>query len=564
MSLAQSNRPDQWLQNAAANAMSALLARLDPELDARPFFWIDLRQQPPTASHSYWDACDIAGRFVDGLVLARRMTGRTDSTVIEAQLRQFLWAQQDPVDGLFYNWEEEGAANNEMSKYLPDAEVDTRQRHVDMFCQRSPLLAMTTLLADGDESMWPRLQKMVRGLLAISERNGDEIRFPTYRWAPVLKPEWFNGANAPEKWQGYRYALLTGLARYAELTQDPAGVELALGLARYYMRHGDVPPDGRFVANTHSGGVLPTTVGIARLGIWKGDGEMVAWANRVYLWVCENTPEFGFLRDGLGLEGFFASTCETCGLADLVHLALILTEAGVGNYWDDIERIARNQLLENQYRDAATIRRLYPGIDDRVLDMMCGGFECAAYPNRLLTWVGVEGCCIGGGLRALYLAWRGSIRDDSDETYVHMNFSRITPFIQVIGHEPWQGRMDVRAYAPRRVHLRVPGYAALDQVQTLIDGQAVTVTWNGRYVTFELAAGQIATRLYSLPESSRTYTIADQTYQGRWRGNTMLEIQPAGEGYPIYQRQALLNEDALCAPDLPWLQDGLAALPFLW
>jgi len=48
MSLAQSNRPDQWLQNAAANAMSALLALLDPELDARPFFWIDLRQQLPT------------------------------------------------------------------------------------------------------------------------------------------------------------------------------------------------------------------------------------------------------------------------------------------------------------------------------------------------------------------------------------------------------------------------------------------------------------------------------------------------------------------------------------
>ena len=124
--------------------------------------------------------------------------------------------------------------------------------------------------------------------------------------------------------------------------------------------------------------------------------------------------------------------------------------------------------------------------------------------------------------------------------------------------------MDVRAYAARRVHLRVPGYAALDQVQTLLDGQAVTVTWQGRYATFELAAGQIATLIYPLPESSRIYTIAEQTYQGQWRGNTMLEIQPAGEGYPIYQRQALLDEDALCAPDLPWLQNGLAARPFLW
>jgi hypothetical protein len=104
----------------------------------------------------------------------------------------------------------------------------------------------------------------------------------------------------------------------------------------------------------------------------------------------------------------------------------------------------------------------------------------------------------------------------------------------------------------------------LEQVQTLIDGQAVTVKWAGRYATFDLAAGQIATLLYPLPESSRTYTIAEQTYQGFWRGHTMLEIQPAGEGYPIYQRQALLSEDWPSAPDLPWAKDRLAARPFLW
>ena len=77
------------------------------------------------------------------------------------------------------------------------------------------------------ETMRPRLQQMVRGLLAIAERNGDEIRFPTYRWAPTLKPEWFNGANVPEKWFGYRYALLTGLARYVEIGNDPTATELA-------------------------------------------------------------------------------------------------------------------------------------------------------------------------------------------------------------------------------------------------------------------------------------------------------------------------------------------------
>src|SRR5262245_58130845 len=102
MQSANSRHPDHWLQNAASLAMSALLARLDHAREARPFFWIDLRQQPPQASHSYWDRCDIAGRFVDGLVLARQMTGRRDEAESELLLRDFLWAQQDPQDGLFY------------------------------------------------------------------------------------------------------------------------------------------------------------------------------------------------------------------------------------------------------------------------------------------------------------------------------------------------------------------------------------------------------------------------------------------------------------------------------
>jgi hypothetical protein len=548
MQTTNTHRPDHWLQNAASLAMSALLSRLDLEMDARPYFWIDLRQTPPQASHSYWDTSDIAGRFVDGLVLARQMTGRTDNQGAEMQLRRFLWSQQDPEDGLFYNWEEDNAAH----KYLPDGAETSVRRHVDMFCQRAPLLAMTTLLATGDETMRPRLEKMVRGLLGIAERNGDELRFPTYRWAPVLKPEWTQGANAPEKWLGYRYALLTGLARYAEISNDPTAFDLAMGLARFYMQHGDVPPDGRFAGNTHSGGILPVSVGIARLGGWAGLPELVSWTNRVYLWVRENTPEFGFLRDGLGLDGFFAGTCETCGLADLVHLALLLTETGAGDYWDDIERIARNQLLENQYREPGAIRQLYPGIDDRVLAMMHGGFECAAYPNRLLTWVGVEACCIGGGLRALYLAWRGAVAENAVETRVNLGFSRSTPGVEIIGHEPWLGRIDVRARTARRVYIRLPGHVSTAHARTQVDGKDVAVSWRGRYALFELDAGQVATLRYPLVEHSHSYEIAGKTYEGAWRGYTMVGIKPAGEGYPIYQRQYLFVEDKFTAWEPVW------------
>lgn len=524
--------------------MDALLARLDLDHGARPFFWVDYASQPAEAQHSYWDFCDIAGRFVDGLVLARIVTGRQDGQAAEAALREFLWAQQDPDDGLFYNPDDE--PNAEMSKYAPVAALPSAQRHIDLFCQRSPMLAMTTLLQLGDETMRPKLENMVRGLAAIAKHEGDEMSFPTYRWARTLKPEWATPQNVPEKWHGYRYALLTGLARYAEVSRDPAAIELAMGIARHYMRHGDVPADGRFRANTHSGGVLPVTVGIARLGIAFGHQDLVDWANRVYLWTRENTPEFGFLRDGLGLDGFFAGTCETCGLADFVHLAVLLSEAGVGNYWDDIERLARNQLLENQYSDAEAIRHTLPGISDRVLSMLVGGFECAAYPNDLLTWIGAEGCCIGGGIRALYLTWRAAMAAQGDETHIRMGISRSTEAVDVLGFEPWEGRVDVRVRArvrvPQHVQVRIPDYVAQADLKAFVDDAETTPTWSGDEVRFEsLQPGQTISLRYPLPSTQRRYHIADKDYEADWLGNVVIDMRPPGKRHPIYRRRAWLE-----------------------
>lgn len=538
---------DLWLQNAARLALGALLARLDLEQGARPFFWVDFRAQPAQAQHSYWDYVDIAGRFMDALVLGRAMTGIDDGREAEALLREFVWAQQDPSDGLFYIPAQGGPADIEMSKYLPDGAGMGMPRHVDMFCQRAPLLAGATLLASGDGSVRPRLQRLIEGLMAISQREGEEVSFPTYRWAPTLKPQWYAGATAPERWLGYRYALLTGLARYVELTGEAQAADLALGLARFYMHRGDVPPDGRFCANTHSGGVMPTTVGIARLGAWAGDRRMLDWAHRVYAWVREQIPDFGFLPDGFGLPGFFGRTCETCALADLQHLAIVLTEAGVGDYWDDIERVARNQLLENQYRDPGRLRQALPGISERVLAMVAGAFEAAAAPNSLLTWDGSEGCCIGGGLRALYLTWRASAGDVGGVTRVNMGFSRSTPGTEIVGHEPWAGLIEVRvrqlAAAPREIMIRLPGHADMQDAQATLDGVPIDVPWRGRYAAFErVGPGQVAAIRYPLREESRGYTVGDTHYRGEWRGHTMLTIDPSGGRYPIYCRGALAEE----------------------
>ncbi len=565
-SYTQGYRPDQWLQQATDLAMSALLARLDLDMGARPYFWVDLKEAPPRACHAYWDYNDIAGRFVDALVLARAITGRQDATAEENLLREFLWAAQDPVDGLFYNPVEPGGPGIEIDKYRPSARAGGCDRHVDLFCQRAPLLAMATLTAAGEEYVSPRLQAMVRGLSAISRREGDVICFPTYRWARTLRPEWYSPTSAPERWVAYRYALLTGLARYVELSADPEATALATGLARFYMRHGDVPPDGRFRGNTHSGGILPATVGIARLGLALGDRDMIEWADRVYRYVRERTPDFGFIVDALGLDGVFAGTCETCALADLLHLAIVLSEAKVGDYWDDVERFARNQLLENQYRDAAMLRQALPGIADRVLAMLLGSFECAAHPNSLLTWNGVEACCIGGGIRALYLVWRAAIVETGQESRVHLGFSRSTPHVEVIAHEPWAGRLEVYVRSPRRLLVRMPWYVLPGEISTHIDGTVVSAARRGSYVVFEpLQPGQHVVIEYPLHQRTRSYEIAGRSYSARWLGNTVIEIEPAGERYPIYRRRDLIQPARPCPGAMPEpVPHSAVPAPRLW
>ena len=55
-------------------------------------------------------------------------------------------------------------------------------------------------------------------------------------------------------------------------------------------------------------------------------------------------------------------------------------------------------------------------------------------------------------------------------------------------------------------------------------------------------AGQVAAIHYPLRAASRAYSIGGAEYQGHWRGNTMLTIEPGGERYPIYRRGTLAEQ----------------------
>src|SRR4051794_5185587 len=114
-------------QDAAALAMGAVANRIDDARGGQPWFWLNLTTEPPRLEHQSWDYCDMSGRWVNGLLLGRLMTGITRYEGQEAGLRRFLIERAHPGDGLFYNM---------------DAADIGSQWSADIFCQSRALLGL--------------------------------------------------------------------------------------------------------------------------------------------------------------------------------------------------------------------------------------------------------------------------------------------------------------------------------------------------------------------------------------------------------------------------------------
>ena len=52
---------------------------------------------------------------------------------------------------------------------------------------------------------------------------------------------------------------------------------------------------------------------------------------------------------------------EGCTNGDMVALSIMLSDAGVGDYWDDTDMYTRNHLVESMYTDPERLRALEAG-----------------------------------------------------------------------------------------------------------------------------------------------------------------------------------------------------------
>lgn len=524
------------LHSRALAALNHLTGNLDPKLGYEPYFWTIFDEEPVEARHDFCDFGDDTGRYLDSLILIRRMTGAEDGATEEAGLKELLVSYFSEGDGLSYR-------------------PATPWSHHDVLLhdQSRVLTALTTWLqADGSPQAELRLRQHIDGLLRIAIREDGLARYP---WESYPPHGW-----DPNYWPGEPFGIRPGEAPYEggvhisplvrayELLGYEPALELARGLAAWNRSFGGVAQeDGSFWVGHPR---LTTIAGIARLAQVVGDEDLLAWGRRAYDLARAQGTRFGWLPE----KQHHFITCETCAITDLIEAGLLFAEGGQSECFGHVERMARNHLAESQLLDASGVPAWAPfrssggrpdtlqSSFDRVRERVQGGFAGFSGPN---DWRGrtdflgyrMMNCCSPRGARALYFVWAHAVRREGRVIQVNLWLDRNAPWALVRSALPQEGRLQVLLREDADLRVRIPDGVAPEQIASTVDRAAKAPTIDGSYLRFEgLRSGQTVEIRVPLGEYETTEHADGHEYRVGWRGDTVVSIDPPGTQIPLYRR----------------------------
>ena len=280
---------------------------------------------------------------------------------------------------------------------------------------------------------------------------------------------------------------------------------------------------------------------------------------------------------------------EGCTVADMVGLAVRLTDAGAGDYWDDVDQYARNGLLEIQAVDKEEMERVSQAGPERPKNAPWGGEGemrrrvGGVLPGQETTErviersVGAYGhlvgarylyprlmhCCTSNGPQGLYYAWEGIVRNEgSDTAQVNLWLNRRSPWVDVWSWLPYEGRLVVRNKGMRRIMVRVPGWVPRGELRCRLNGADAHPVVVGNRMLFDGLKGDEELRFDTPVTVEKTrYTLANlnnrsrkgpDQYDCEFRGNTAIsvgepEVDPGGHElvwYRIFRREHMRADEA--------------------
>jgi hypothetical protein len=493
--------------------MNAVAGLADPDLGGIPFFSANLLDRPASLRHGDWDYGSSHGRLLDAAVLARHMTGADD----------FLDSERGYLAGLL--------------GFLGEDGLTYRRAH--------------------PRGHWAPNDRQIAALARIAVREREAWFYPASEYTTAGWPS-SNAVDlklAPDP-ASFSGRLIMPLLRYHQATGNADALELCARFARLITRYSGVfNEDGSFSSalayrSGHFHTRLGTLDGLARYGVHTGDHALTAFVRRSYDWALGQATSFGWTPGDLADQRF---EHESCSLVDLISIAITLAKAGYPRYWQVAERFLRNHLTESQLRDLDWVESAPDRSADergwvtyyRVADRVRGAFAGYGAPNDVVSdgplgrghTSDVQACCVGSGVRGLFLGWNAVVTEVGGLPRVNLLLSRAHRLLDVTSWLPHAGRIDLDVHQDRpELRVRVPGWAGYAKVVTRRQGSVVPTAWaaDGYLSVAGPRAGERITIEFPVATSTMTDSAAGQEFVTRWRGDDVTGITPEGTVLPMY------------------------------
>ena len=583
-----------------ALALNGLGGNIDPDL-LTMYGLIFFCAKRPHFSHwaSAETLCDP--KFGESFPLMRIMSGSDQHANLERRFRDALLGRVD--DGLY--WDRVNPRRPWRNSYAPGFYGEGRNEDFCTVPGAGRLLRCLLVWRElgGGLDCDRLLEDLCGGLRRILVVKGDYGYYPEKGgWGePCAYPRsgWLNTDEAKNDTEGGEGAVtcmhghqLYGAAHWYERSGSPVALDLATKLANYCLLPrfwGGVPdpagdrkglpghvapcqPDPPFTAGAEQGHWYShfhaRAIALRALlahGRATADQRILEFVRRAYEFtLSQGIPRMGWINCYPGAMNHM----EGCALGDMVGLGIRLSDAGLGDYWDDVDAVVRNQLIEQQLTDASALDRIVAQFQDQpdpasqeklpgklcfddIISRSLGCFAGTALPTSVpRPWV--MHCCTGNATQGLYYAWEGALREDGDRATVNLLLNRAGRLVDVDSELPHAGRALIRNHAARRVALRVPAWAPRCDVRLRVGGTDRPLDWVGQHLLVpDLKPGDVIELTFPVCETTARYTVnsrspAETVYTCTFRGSTLVDIAPrdtAPTSLPLYRRDALRGVD---------------------
>ena len=574
------------LAERAKLGVNGLTGIMNPELDYTTFNQVILHANPPyfrqqlrggafVRCNSRWP------KVVEALVEMRVMSGSDHNVSMDEKTLEGLisciaednlvYSRWQPIQGdeLVGSEEEEFTHLNTLARTMLSLmalhQVDENPRWLELIGRLAEGVASIAVYKE-DYAYYPGSDNSGSGLIMIRPRSG---------WTRTVEPGGFDRfqyghsglAHSSSPVLFTHGGIVRALCRWYLMSGDEKALDLAGKLVKFMLKPRMWRPEAE-----------PKAVVSAERAHFEGHIHshlMGFWGLLEYAIVTNNDRIKAFVRDGyeyvrnfgIARIGLFG---EGCNVGDMVCLAIKLTDAGVGEYWEDVDQYVRNHLVEMQFLRPDLLQDISESgpkhvarpwqNSDRVAERIIGALSPdATHPTRLEP--GGCLCCSENGLVGYYHAWEGIVRFRDDMAQVNLLLNRASPWLDVDSYLPYEGKVVIRNKSAKKVLVRIPRWVDQEAVRSSVDGAPASPLWVNRYLMFDGVGPKAAITIeFPMVESTERYhngfegvkwdVHAEVTvpfweqpeelteYTCRFRGNTLVDIQPREEspGYPVYLR----------------------------